>query len=337
MMRASSHRVGVVVIGRNEGPRLRTALASARRESPACIYVDSGSADGSPELARGLGIDTWELDPGEPFSAARGRNEGFERLLALHPDLELVQFLDGDSELAPGWTAAAAPRFDADPALAVVCGELRERAPDASTFQRLCALEWTAPPGETTACGGNTMLRVAALRAAGGFRSDLVAGEEPELCLRLRRLGWRLERIAAPMASHDAGMSHVSEWWQRNLRAGRAYAHGAWLHGTGPERYCVREVLANWLWGLVLPCAVLAGTALASPAWLLALAVYPALYGRIAHAARARGFDPADARLYARWVLLAKLPQALGQCRFVLDLVTGRVGRRPGGRTPDPG
>jgi GT2 family glycosyltransferase len=335
MMGASSHRVGIVIIGRNEGERLRGALDSARRQSGACLYVDSGSADGSPELARRQGVEAWELDPAAPFSAARGRNEGFEQLLQRHPDLELVQFLDGDSVLSEGWIEAAAPRFAADPALAAVCGELREENPDASTFHRLCALEWTAAPGETTACGGNAMLRVAALRAAGGFRSDLVAGEEPELCLRLRRLGWRLERIAAPMASHDAGMSRFSQWWRRNLRAGSACAHGAWLHGTGPERYCVREVLANWLWGLAVPGAAVAGAALASPVWLLLLAVYPALYLRIARAGRARGFSRSDANLYARWVLLGKLPQALGQCRFLLERLTGvvrgRFGRGHGG------
>ena len=107
----------------------------------------------------------------------------------------------------------------------------------------------------------------------------------------------------------------------------RAYAQGAWLHGSGPERYCVREVLANGLWGLALPAAAVAGAVLVSPAWLLALAVYPALYLRIARAARARGFSGADASLYARWVLLGKLPQALGQCGFAFELLRRLSGR----------
>jgi GT2 family glycosyltransferase len=208
-----------------------------------------------------------------------------------------------------------------------------ERHPEASVYHRLSAIEWAVPPGETTACGGNTMLRAAALRAAGGFRAGLTAGEEPELCLRLRRLGWRLERLAAPMAWHDADMSRFSQWWRRSLRSGGAYAEGAWLHGAGPERYCVREVLANWLWGLGVPVAALAGAVFASPAWLWLLAVYPVLYLRIARSARQRGFSRADANLYARWLLLGKVAQALGQCRFAVDRVLRRA---PVPREPRP-
>ena len=330
----ASNRVGIVVIGRNEGERLRAALESALRQASACVYADSQSSDGSPALARQLGVDVVELDASEPVSAARGRNAGFARLLERYPALELVQFLDGDSELAPGWIEAAVQAFDADPSLAVVCGALHERRPEASVYHRLSAIEWAVPPGEATACGGNTLLRAAALRAAGGFRSGLTAGEEPELCLRLRRLGWRLARLAAPMAWHDADMSRFSQWWRRSLRSGAAYAEGAWLHGAGPERYCVREVLANWLWGLVVPAAALAGAALVSPAWLLLLAAYPVLYLRIARSARARGFSGADANLYARWLLLGKLPQALGQCRFALDLLLRRAASPP---EPQPG
>ena len=330
----ASNRVGIVVIGRNEGERLRAALASALRQASACVYVDSRSSDGSPALAQQLGVEALTLDASEPVSAARGRNAGFAVLQERHPDLELVQFLDGDSELAPGWIEVAVRRFDADPSLAVVCGELRERHPEASVYHRLCAIEWAVPAGETSACGGNTMLRAAALRAAGGFRAGLTAGEEPELCLRLRRLGWRLERLAVPMAWHDADMSRFGQWWRRALRSGAAYAEGAWMHGAGPERYCVREVLANWLWGLVVPAAALAGTAFASPAWLLLLAAYPVLYLRIARSARARGFSQADANLYARWLLLGKLPQALGQCRFAFDRATHRAPTRG---EPQPG
>ena len=61
--------------------------------------------------------------------------------------------------------------------VAAVCGRLRERFPDASVYNRLCDAEWDAPPGETRYCGGNAMLRLQALRAVGGFRDDVIAGE----------------------------------------------------------------------------------------------------------------------------------------------------------------
>ncbi|MFT3789251.1 MAG: glycosyltransferase [Tepidisphaeraceae bacterium] len=43
--------VGLVAIGRNEGERLRRCLAAAKREGLFIVYVDSGSTDGSVEVA----------------------------------------------------------------------------------------------------------------------------------------------------------------------------------------------------------------------------------------------------------------------------------------------
>src|SRR3954468_10399767 len=153
-------RVGVVAIGRNEGERLRRCLESLEPAARPTVYVDSGSTDGSPDLARSLGADVVALDLSAPFTAARARNAGFERLLAIAPDVEYVQFVDGDCEVDPAWipTATAAP--DAGPEVAVVCGRRRERFPEGTLYNRLCDLEWDGAPGETDACGGDALMRV---------------------------------------------------------------------------------------------------------------------------------------------------------------------------------
>src|SRR5215475_7559873 len=78
---------GVVAIGRNEGDRLVRCLRSLTKASK-IIYVDSGSSDNSVREARSLGADVVELDPTTPFTAARARNAGFERLRQLAPDLQ---------------------------------------------------------------------------------------------------------------------------------------------------------------------------------------------------------------------------------------------------------
>jgi glycosyltransferase involved in cell wall biosynthesis len=54
--------VGVVVIGRNEGERLKRCLISATTQSTRVVYVDSGSSDNSPAIARDLGADVVDLD-----------------------------------------------------------------------------------------------------------------------------------------------------------------------------------------------------------------------------------------------------------------------------------
>src|SRR5215831_12119972 len=89
-------RVGVVVIGRNEAPRLAAALTSVPPQVAAAVYVDSGSSDSSVAVARSAGFDVVELDRSAPFTASRARNAGVRHLRELHPNLELVQFLDGD-------------------------------------------------------------------------------------------------------------------------------------------------------------------------------------------------------------------------------------------------
>jgi len=76
----------------------------------------------------------------------------------------------------PGWLAEAGRFLEARPDVAVVCGRLRERRPEASIYNQLCDIEWNTPVGEARACGGIAMMRVNALRAAGGFVEALIAG-----------------------------------------------------------------------------------------------------------------------------------------------------------------
>ena len=67
--------------------------------------------------------------------------------------------------------------------VAVVCGRRRERHPSASIYNRLCDIEWDTPVGQTSACGGDSLVRAEAFEAVGGFRAQLMAGEEPEALL----------------------------------------------------------------------------------------------------------------------------------------------------------
>src|ERR1700732_2176195 len=99
-------KLGLVVIGRNEGERLARCLASVRVISKR-VYVDSGSTDGSVALAQKEGVKVVELPVPPHFTAARARNTGLAHLLTDDPDLEFVQMVDGDCELQPGWIEGA--------------------------------------------------------------------------------------------------------------------------------------------------------------------------------------------------------------------------------------
>ena len=299
----SAPAIGAVVIGRNEGERLIRCLRSLQGQVQQLIYVDSGSTDGSTEAARRLGAEVVDLDLSRPFTAARARNAG---LAALSTGIELVQFVDGDCEVDPSWIAAAAEFLQAHPRVAVVCGRRRERFPEASVYNRLCDAEWDTPVGESSACGGDALMRVAAVYTAGGYRESLIAGEEPELCLRLRRAGWQVWRLDAEMTLHDAQMTRFGQWWNRSRRAGHAFAEGAALHGAGPERHWVAETRRALAWGAVLPAAI-AAAGLISPVLLLAALIYPAQVLRLS---RRMGYEQ------ALFSVLGKFAEASGALEY---------------------
>jgi hypothetical protein len=331
--------LGVVAIGRNEGDRLRACLESVVGRGWPVVYVDSGSTDGSIELARGLGAEVVELDLSIPFTAARARNAGLDRLLAAAPGLQFVQFVDGDCEVDGAWPGRALASMGSRADVAVVCGRRRERYPEASVYNRLADLEWDTPVGEARACGGDALMRVAALREVGGYDPTLIAGEEPDLCVRLRLRGWKVLRIDAEMTRHDLAMTRFGQWWRRAVRGGHAYAEGAARHGAPPERHWVRETRSNWFWGLAVPVGALA---LAWPTRGASLMGWLAGYGmvawRAARAGRARGWPAGDAQLYGLFCALAKAPMALGQLRYVVGRLRGRrQGLIEYKSSPDPG
>lgn len=249
-------KVGVVAIGRNEGARLERCLASIPPGLPS-VYVDSGSTDASVAASRAAGAQVVILDMAFPFTAARARNEGWRALIAAQPELDYVQFVDGDCEFEPGWIEAASAFLDGDAGFAVVCGRRRERFPQASYYNRLCDAEWNTPIGDAAACGGDALIRTAALRAVDGYDSALMAGEEPEMCLRLREKGWKVYRLDAPMTIHDAAMLRFGQWWTRARRSGFGYAQ-VW-NATRHRRYSLygRELSRAVLWAGVVPAVAL--------------------------------------------------------------------------------
>jgi GT2 family glycosyltransferase len=323
-MESGLARVGVVAIGRNEGERLRGCLRSLDPATRPTVYVDSGSTDGSVELARLLSAEVVMLDLTLPFTAARSRNAGLKRLLNLAPEIEYVQFVDGDCEMDVGWLPAAMTALDAEPSVAVVCGRRRERFPEASIYNRLCDLEWDTPVGEARACGGDALMRVSSLVAIAGYREDLIAGEEPELCVRLRANGGKILRVPAEMTRHDAAMTRFGQWWRRNVRAGHAFAEVSRLHAHGRFGIWKRETRSNWFWGSVVPLVAIAPAYWTWGLSLFLLAGYPVLFAKICRSRRRHGDNARTAGLYSFFCVLAKFPQMAGQWRYWINRLVGR-------------
>ncbi len=304
--------IGVVVIGRNEGNRLKACLLSLIREENTIVYVDSGSTDGSVEFANSLGISVVELDLSIPFTAARARNAGFAYLLLQKPDIEFVQFVDGDCQIEEGWLTRATVEMLLQPDVVVVFGHLRELFPKASIYNRICNVEWYVSAGETKYCGGIAMIRVSAFKQAGGFNPALIAGEEPELCIRLRQTGGKILAIDAEMARHDAAMTSFSQWWKRSIRNGYAYAEGAWSHN-----HWLRESYRIWFWGLFLPLLTVVSFFLTKGlSILLFLIANTYLFYRVYSITCQKGFAQKDSIIYGVFCMIDKYPMLYGQIKF---------------------
>ena len=322
-----SSRVGVVVIGRNEGARLARCLESVQRLDRPIVYVDSGSSDGSAALAREARVSVVELDPSRPFSAARARNEGFAALAAAHGGTTLVQFLDADCTLFPSWLDAAEAAMGADPLRAVVIGPLHERHPDASVYNRMCALEWKSPPGDLSnfgSLGGIMLVRAEVFAALGGFDERVIAGEDSELGVRVAAAGFKVTKIAEPMATHDADIHRFGQWWKRAVRAGHAIGQRFSLHGRGGARDCARERRSVLFWGAALPATILLLAPLTHGLSVLLAGGYLVLGQRIVRYRLGQGDEPRDARLYARFVVIGKFAEAIGLLKFHLNNRAGK-------------
>jgi serine acetyltransferase/GT2 family glycosyltransferase len=320
-------QVGAIVIGRNEGERLCQCLdAMLKIGVRHLIYVDSGSQDGSCERASERQVDWLELDPNQPFTAARARNTGFAYLQERYPDLVYVQMIDGDCQLNPTWLETAVQALDNAPEVAAVCGWRQERYPEQTVYNQICDIEWrSGPVGEIASCGGDVLVRVKAFREIGGFNPQVIAGEEPELCRRWRQAGWKIVRLDAEMTLHDAQMERFSQWWQRAKRAGHAYAQVAALQGSTPEDgFGKKEIWRIWLWGLIVP--VLALLLLwPTQAWSAILfGRYPLAAVRAALPVKEQGWSCSASLNWGLSCALAPFAQVLGAIQYLLNRWRGQ-------------
>ncbi len=317
--------VGVVAIGRNEGDRLKRCLRSAIACTDRVVYVDSGSSDESVSFAQSIGVEVVDLDTSIPFTAARARNEGIARLLEKWVGLKYVQVLDGDCELRDGWVQTAHAFLESNANAAVVCGRRREREPESTIYNFICDLEWDTPIGQARSCGGDALFRLDAFNKVGGYNPSVIAGEEPELCVRLRHAGYEVHRIDQEMTWHDAAMKSMGQFWKRAKRAGHAYAQGAHMHGAPPEKHGVKQTRSALLFGLILPVlAILAAYWTYGISVVLFVALLCVQGYRIRGHELRRGRTKREASLLARFIIIAKFAQAQGALLFHWRRVTGK-------------
>ena len=156
------------------------------------------------------------------------------------------------------------------------------------------------------------------------FRSSLIAGEEPELCVRLRAAGWKIWRLDAEMTLHDAAITRIGQWWKRSVRSGYAFAEGEYLHGAAPEFHRVKESRSVWLWGLGIPALTICLVVWFGALGLAVLLVYPVQILSLA----LRGTQSLRKNWWrALFLVLGKFPEVIGQMNFLYNKLAKRAGR----------
>lgn len=310
--------VSVVVIGRNEGSRLERCLISVRQADwrqarHELIYVDSQSTDSSVTTAQAIGAQVLVLEDASPC-ASKARNLGWQAAVG-----QYVLFLDGDTELHPDFVSHALSTLK-DSTLCAAWGHRRESRPAQSLYTKVLDLDWIYPTGRSLYFGGDVLVRRAALAQVGGFDPTLKAGEEPELCARLRAAGWEIEHIDAPMTQHDLAVNSMQAYWLRAYRSGIAYAEVAQrmrVQGDGLWQHESRRDFRHGLLFMAAPLLLLVAAWLAPALALTLLALAGLLFLRTAQ--RCAWKAPGQWTLCAQYAVHAhfqKIPALFGQLKW---------------------
>jgi GT2 family glycosyltransferase len=227
-------RVSVVVCSRNGERTIRDTLDGLLQlEYPdyEVIVVDDGSTDATAAIAREYPFSVIST-PNGGLSAAR--NTGLEAARG-----EIVAYIDDDAWPDPHWLHYLVTVLTAGGHGGVGGPNLSPRgdgwiaecvglAPGGATHVLVADTEAEHVPG----C--NMAFRKSVLETIGGFdRQFRAAGDDVDVCWRLRDRGWTLGFSAASVVWHHRRNS-VRAYWRQQVGYGRAEAL---LERKWPERY----------------------------------------------------------------------------------------------------
>lgn len=215
-MAGAAATVGIVVVHFGDPGPTTACLAALRADQSACrrqvVVVDNAG-----DLAEGVAVDATVVRPGRNLGFGAGANAGVEALA--RGATETVVVLNNDVEIVDGFLDAAAATVS-EPGVGVAGGPLYLDRPGGALWyagggvNRLTGTVWQSRSAEAAArCrdvgfipGAALAVGGAAWREVGGFDPMFfLFHEDLDLCLRLRRRGWRLRFEPAMAAVHRLG------------------------------------------------------------------------------------------------------------------------------------
>jgi O-antigen biosynthesis protein len=228
-------RVSVVLCTYNGSRFIRDAMEGLSRldyPNHEVIVVNDGSTDSTLDIVSeygGMRVITTENN-----GLSMARNIGLSAASG-----EIVAYIDDDAYPDRHWLKYLASAFD-DPSVAGAGGpnllppgtSLVERCVDGSPGNPIPVLVDDREAEHITGC--NMAFRKGALEAIGGFDTQFrVAGDDVDLCWRIREKGWRIGYHAAAQVWHHR-RNQVRTYLKQQKGYGRAEAM---LERKWPEKY----------------------------------------------------------------------------------------------------
>ena len=242
---ADQTSVSVIIITRNRAQMLQDCLEHLKRQTVApdeVIVVDSSTGEDTQVVLDGyLEVVRLRIPDGRN-NMPQARNLGIA-----HARGEVVAFLDDDSMAQPDWLHCLLEPY-ADPSVGGVGGRVVDKLeqsrvtpddPRIGVIQRdgKITTNFILDPGGPVEVdhmrGCNMSFRHAALERIGGFDRRYIGGntcEELDVCLRIKRAGWKLvfqplavvKHLAAPREGMTRGLDMIEPrpvLWDAHNRA----------------------------------------------------------------------------------------------------------------------
>lgn len=227
--------ISIVIITRNRPQMMRDCLAHLKQQTrlpDEIIVVDSSTGEETQAVLDEYPESVRLRIPDGRNNMPQARNLGIA-----HACGEIVAFLDDDSMARPDWLRCLLEPY-ADPAVGGVGGRVidaleqarvRPDDPRIGVLQHDCRMttNFILDPGRPVEVdhvrGCNMSFRRVALEGSGGFDLRYIGsnvGEDADLCLRIKKMGWKLvfqpvaivDHLAAPREGMNRDRHLIEPW-----------------------------------------------------------------------------------------------------------------------------
>ena len=222
--------LSVVVVNYNTSEYLERCLKSVRSQTGAThetVVVDNASRDGSVDMVRRHFPWAAVIANDDNAGFARANNQALDLCRGRH-----IYYLNPDTEVGEGNFAAMTAFMDADGEIGLAGCRLvnPDGSPQSSVERRYPGQKYA--PGELDGLKGSIawvmgaamIARSGLVKSLGGFDERFfIYGEDADLCLRIRKAGWRIGYAADALVVHWGGRSERDneplEVWSRKFAA----------------------------------------------------------------------------------------------------------------------